>query len=227
MNNPHIEIRTDEDLKAEVVEQLRWDDRVDASRVQVTVIDRLVTLEGSVGSEEARTAAGDAASMIRGVLAITNRLVVEPAGSSTRATDEDLEEGIRKVYSLDSVLDEGDIAVGVKEGVVTLEGSVPSYWKKSRAQELVAGFGGILEIHNRLSVVPTEKHEDQALALDVTSALERHGLVDTETVTVEAAEGVVTLIGTVPDWHAFTAASRTASHTAGVVDVHNRLVVYP
>lgn len=48
-----------------------------------------------------------------------------------------------------------------------------------------------------------------------------------EDIKVEAEDGLVTLTGTVPDWHAFRAAFHTASHTAGVVELNNRLVVYP
>ena len=48
MTRQHVESRTDEDIKMDVVEQLGWDSRVDASRVLVTVVERMVTLEGAV-----------------------------------------------------------------------------------------------------------------------------------------------------------------------------------
>jgi osmotically-inducible protein OsmY len=48
-----------------------------------------------------------------------------------------------------------------------------------------------------------------------------------EDVKVEVEDGVVTLAGTVPEWHSFSSASHTASHAAGVMDLNNRPVVYP
>lgn len=227
MTRHHMESRTDEDIKMDVVEQLHWDSRVDASRVQVTVVERMVTLEGAVVSQEAREAAADDASGIRGVLAVANQLSVEPPPDPVPPTDEELEAGILNVYRMDSVLDENDISVEVEDGVVTMQGSVDAFWKMGRARELIAGFAGVREVKNRLSVVPSEDYMDQALAETLTSALSRNALVNPETITVEAEDGVVTLTGTVPDWHAFRAASHTASHTAGVVELHNRLVVYP
>lgn len=227
MMKEHVDVRTDEDIKVDVVEQLRWDDRVDASRVQVSVVERLVTLEGAVSSNAARDAALDDASGIRGVLAVANKLQVEPRPSPVPPTDEELRDGIHRVFGLDSVLNETDVSASVEEGVVTLKGSVDAFWKMGRARELIAGFAGVREVKNQLAVVPTEDYVDQALAENLTSALERNALVDTETVTVEAENGVVTLTGTVPDWHAFRAAFHTATHTTGVVELNNRLVVYP
>lgn len=127
MNDRHVGARTDEDIKADVVERLRWDERVDPSRVQVTV----------------------------------------------------------------------------------------------------AGFSGVRDIRNHLSVVREEEYLDQALAQSVTSALERNVRVDTDSITAEVDDGIVTLTGAVPDWPAFGSAFRTASVTAGVKDVNNHLVVYP
>lgn len=225
--NPHVGVRTDEAIKADVVEQLRWDARVDASDVKVTVSERLVTLEGTVINQPARQAATDDAAGIPGVLAVANRLRVEPDGSRPRPTDRELKAGIETLFRLDAVLDEKDLSASVEDGVVTLEGSVSAYWEKGRAQELVAGLGGVMELRNHLAVVPTGDYVDQALAESVTAALSRNARVDIKTVTVEARNGVVTLTGTVPDWHAFSSALHTASHTTGVVDVNNRLVVYP
>ena len=227
MTHQHVETRTDEDIKMDVVEQLHWDSRVDASRVRVTVVERMVTLEGEVVSQEARDAAGEDASAIRKVLAVANKLRVEPRPIPVPPTDQELEAGILSLYRLDSVLDESGISVEVQDGVVRLEGSVDAFWKMGRVQELIAGLSGVKEVENRLSVVPTDDYMDQALAENLTAALSRNALVDTETITVEAEDGVVTLTGTVPDWHAFRAASHTASHTAGVVELNNRLVVYP
>lgn len=227
MTGPHVGVRTDEDIKVDVVEQLHWDERVDASRIRVTVIDRLVTLEGNVQTRSALDAAGEDASAIRGVLAVANRVSVSPRESLPAPSDESLQEGIRKIYEMDSVLDEQALQVEVRDGVVTLKGSVSAFWKKGRAAELVAGFKGVTEIENHLSVVPSEDYVDQAVAESVTAALDRNALVDTDTITVEVEDGVVTLTGTVTDWHAFSSASHTASHTAGVVDLRNRLVVYP
>jgi osmotically-inducible protein OsmY len=227
MTNSHVDVRTDEDIKLDVVEQLHWDERVDASRIRVTVIDRLVTLEGNVQTRNALDAASEDAAGIRGVLAVSNRVSVSPRETLPEPSDEALQEGIRTVYEMDSVLEEQAFQAKVRDGLVNLEGSVSAFWKKGRAAEIVAGFKGVKDIENHLSVVPTEDYVDQAVAESVTRALGRNALVDTDTITVEVEDGVVILTGTAPDWHAFSSASHTASHTAGVVDLHNRLVVYP
>ncbi len=71
-----------EKTKREVVEQLSWEPRVDASHVSVEVSDGVVTLKGEVPDSESRLAAEQAVWMADDVMAVDNRLCIksEPSG---------------------------------------------------------------------------------------------------------------------------------------------------
>jgi hypothetical protein len=78
--------RNDALIQRDVLEEFAWDPEVELPRVGVVVADGVVTLEGSVGSYAQRLAAERAAQRIRGVRAVANELVVEPAGTGGGAT---------------------------------------------------------------------------------------------------------------------------------------------
>ena len=69
-------IRTDQEIKRDLIDELYWDYRVDASDVKAKVSDGKVTLTGTVPSYSARGAAAAAAWGIDGVSEVTNLLTV-------------------------------------------------------------------------------------------------------------------------------------------------------
>lgn len=66
--------RSDGRIGDEVVQRLADADWVDASEIEVEVSDGVVTLEGAVGSREARRAAEDLVAEVSGVVDVVNRL---------------------------------------------------------------------------------------------------------------------------------------------------------
>lgn len=72
-------------------------------------------------------------------------------------SDERLKEVICELLSDDSALDASNISLTVKNGEVTLEGSVRDRWSKHRAEDLVDDCSGVKEVRNNLRV---EKAQD-------------------------------------------------------------------
>jgi hypothetical protein len=83
--------RSDERIREDVCECLTDDDRVDASRIDVSVKDGEVTLSGSVGSRAEKRRAEDLMDHISGVKDVQNQLRVagESEGSLGSATSSD------------------------------------------------------------------------------------------------------------------------------------------
>src|SRR6266567_2226279 len=79
-----------DDLVRSVTEELRWDPRVDAERISVSVDDRTVTLKGVVQSYSVKCCAERIAREIRGVVDVKNELEVRLTIGSCR-TDAGLE----------------------------------------------------------------------------------------------------------------------------------------
>jgi len=214
-----------EEIKKDVVNQLYWDDRVDASRVKVEVIDSNVVLSGVVQSFSARRAAETDASMIPGVSIVDNHLNVKLPPALPAVTDEKLKSRIENIFLWNAVIDTSKVNVSVKGGHVTLEGNLDAFWKKMRAEDLVADLLGVLSVTNAITVVPTESPSDRVIADNITAAIRRVGEIDINSVDISVRNGVVNLAGTVPSLSARQMASNIAWHTAGTINVENGLIV--
>src|ERR687892_773931 len=80
---------TDEQIQEDVLEELKWDARVQPNEIGVAVKDGVVTLTGWVDSFTKKWAAEEAAHRVRGVKAVANDVEVRLPSSSER-TDADL-----------------------------------------------------------------------------------------------------------------------------------------
>lgn len=217
--------RNNEDIKKDIVDQLYWDDRVDASHVKVEVTDRTARLSGHIASYTARRAAETDAWLIAGVASVDNRLEVSSPPEHTRPTDEDLRAELAMALSWNSELQGTDIEVSVRDGRVTLIGSVDVHWKKRIAEELVAGRVGTVDVKNELAVVPSQRFEDRLVAGSIISALERNMHVEASAIDVRVNEGVVTLSGSVSSVPEFRAVGEVASRTIGVIALNNEVTI--
>jgi osmotically-inducible protein OsmY len=218
-------LRTDEDIKKDVVDQLYWDSRIDASRVSVKAREGAVSLSGTVQTPLAIRAARDDAWMIDGVVAVHNFLEVDY--TAPVSPDAELESTVKKVLEWAPEIDQTNVEAKVASGSAGLEGTVTTFWQKQRIEELTMNVGGITRVDNRLCVVPTSSLADQAVAESIMSALDRNTDIDPTAVDVRVEDGTVSLSGKVPTWHARKAAYDAALFTDGVVNIHDDLTVDP
>jgi osmotically-inducible protein OsmY len=115
----------------------------------------------------------------------------------------------------------------VQAGVLTLEGTVDSLWKKHRAEVLVSDIAGLNEVMNSNAVVPTEKILDEVIARQVVAAIQRNTHLDVDDIDVRVRNGQVTLSGRVDSYFDRRKAYELALFTAGVVSIKDQLVVRP
>ncbi len=218
-------IRTDEQIKQDVVRELTWDYRVNAADISVNVSNGVVTLTGSVPSYTARNFATSDAWGIAGVKSVNNLLTVTFPTTVTVPTDTEIKSNVESTLTWNASVDSTAIDVSVTNGTVTLEGTVDEYWQRWKAEDLVSDLSGVITVENHLTVVPTESYVDKDIAEDIEAALERNLYVDAENVTVKVENGAVTLTGTLPTYNARRRAYSAAANTLGVVEVNNNIVV--
>jgi len=214
---------TDQEIKKNVVDQLCWDSRVDASNVSVEVKDGKVTLSGTVPTYFSLLSAAKDVWEMPGVTAVDNMLMIRQTPSQQAPDDKRILANVENKIYTNPDIDISEVHVSVKNGEVTITGTVDAYWMKLHIEDMVSQESGVTAIRNQLAVVPTEVYPDQDIARSVIATLERSALVDPAEVTVEVKDGVVTLSGSVSDWAARDNAYRAAVNTAGVVDVINNL----
>ncbi|MBN2292223.1 MAG: BON domain-containing protein [Pirellulales bacterium] len=217
--------RTSEDIKKDIVDQLYWDDRVDAADVNVTVEDGKVVLHGTVPTLIARHYASADTLTVAGVRKLDNQLTVRYPTSVTAPSDEQIRSNVDNILQWNSHIDAEHIRVLVKNGIVTLAGSVDSLWKKNLAEEIVLQLTGVTAIENKLTVVPTKDTSDEMISELLLSALKRDPTINEDAIVVRVTNGVVQLSGAVSNWAARDAVYRTALHTFGSIGVDDQLEV--
>lgn len=217
------EVRTDEDIKGDVVDQLAANDLVNASGIKVDVEMGEVTLTGSVPSYSTRQEAAAETWSVEGVISVDNQLEVLYQGATLG--DDFIQRHIKNLLRMSAGVEIEQLEVDVDEGMVTLDGRAQSHWEKIRAENIASDVDGVVGVNNAITVVPTEDVVDRAVAEDIRAALRRKTAVNEDNVDVRVQDGVVTLSGTVSTWNARNAAYEAASNTLGVIEVVDNLVV--
>ena len=188
-------MRTDEEIKSDILAELKWDPRIESSDIGITVKEGAVGLHGVVESYAERLAAEKAAKRVKGVRTIAEEIEVKyPSDKSV--SDEDIAERIAKQYKWHYALGNNDIKAVVRNGFVTLTGEVDWNYQRDSARDLVAGSQGVTGVSNQITL---RRH---ASAGDVTKkikqALHRNANLEASHINVEVDDsGKVTLTGDV------------------------------
>lgn len=146
------------------------------------------------------------------------------AGASS---DQHIRQAVYEEFAWDPEIEKTDVGVAVKDGIVTLTGTVNSFfmkWMMERAAFRVAGVEGVI---NDITVRAIPTISDAEIATAVRNSLEADPQVPAERVQVQVDQGVVTLTGEV-DWqYQRNAAEHAARRVGGVRDIVNRMTVLP
>src|SRR5258707_3442622 len=189
-----ISIRTDEAIQTDVLEELKWDTRVQPNEIGVMVKDGIVTLTGWVDSYLKKWAAEEAAHRVRGVKAVANDIEVKLPGSSER-TDEDIAEAVVHALEWDAFVPIDKLDVTVSNGWVTLKGDVEWQYQKEDAERIVHRLAGVRRVTNLIAVRPVPTAPD--LKRRIEEALVRSAELDARRIAVEVDVTKVSLIGMV------------------------------
>lgn len=144
-----------------------------------------------------------------------------------RTSDGRLREDVLKELRWDSRVGGAGIEVSVRDGVVTLKGSVPFYARKVAAQEAAHRVAGVLDVANEIEVKVERRYHDEEIAKAVRHALEWDVLVPDDCIRSTVADGWVTLEGAVTNLRERDDAESAALKIKGVVGVINKLAVRP
>jgi len=120
-----------------------------------------------------------------------------------------------------------DIAVAVKDGVVTLTGFVHSYWDKDAAEKAVKRVYGVKGVANDIEVKLSSARTDPEIARDAVHELESHISIPHDKIKVTVKNGWVTLEGNV-DWqYQKTLAESAVKKLRGVIGITNSIELKP
>lgn len=127
----------------------------------------------------------------------------------------------------DPKITSGDIAVAVKDGVVTLSGFASSYWEKDAAEKAAKRIFGVRAVANDIEVKLFSKRTDPEIAREAVQELENHVSIPAKEIKVVVKNGWVTLEGSVEWKYQKNLAESAVKNLRGVVGVTNNIEVKP
>lgn len=142
-------------------------------------------------------------------------------------SDSDIQKNVVDELHWEPSLEDDDIAVGVKDGVVTLAGYAKSYLDKWKAERVASRVKGVKAIVNNIEVkLPSASDRpDPDIARAAVDALKWNVSVPKDRVTVKVEKGWVTLEGDVDWYYQREAAERAVRYLTGVKGVSNLITV--
>jgi osmotically-inducible protein OsmY len=217
--------KTDTQVHHDVLEELKWDSRVDETEVGVEVDNGVVTLTGTVTSWAKRMAAEEAARRVIGVLDIANDIKIKVPGGLTR-TDTEIAQAVRHALQWDVFVPDEKITSTVADGWVTLDGTVEGWNERVDAEGALRNLTGVKGVVNRITVKPTRPvTADVRKAIE--QALERRAEREAKRIHVDVRDGIATLTGSVHSWAERQSVVAAARYTPGVRDVQDQLRTEP
>jgi osmotically-inducible protein OsmY len=141
--------------------------------------------------------------------------------------DKDIQKNITDELAWEPSLRNDDIAVGVREGVVTLGGFVDSYADKSKAERVAGRVKGVKAVADELEVkLPTgSERADPDVARAALDALQWNISVPHDRIQVKMEKGWLTLEGQVDWFYQKQAAERAVRYLRGVRGVFNLITL--
>ncbi len=212
----------DANLKQLVLDELKWDPKVDHSHIGVTAQEGAVTLTGHVSSYASKFAATDAVKHVRGVKAIADEIEVN-LPTELRHDDSDIATRIAHVLEWNVSIPGNTVKASVRNGFVTLSGRVDHQYQREHIEKQVQHVGSVTGIANRIALknVATPGNVRKKIG----DALQRSADLEAKNVSVDVAGDTVTLNGKVKAYYERELVERAAWTVPGVKHVVDHITI--
>lgn len=215
-------MKTDAQLKKDVLDELEWEPALNATRVGVAVDHGVVLLTGHLDTFAEKEAVEKAVRRVAGVKAMAVELEVTLAPRHQRS-DTEIAATIETAFKWHALIPEDRIQVKVEKGWVTLTGEVDWQYQRHNAERVVRPVTGVLGVNNHITIRAREA--SSYVAQRIRDALTRHAEEEAKNIEVVVQAGTATLRGKVGTLAEHAAAQAAAWSAPGIARVVNELQV--
>lgn len=144
-------------------------------------------------------------------------------------TDSQLQSDVMQELSWEPSVSHEHIGVSVREAIVTLSGTVPTYAEKAAAEHAAQRVAGVQAVVEKIEVKPfgSYRRDDQAIAQAIVSAFRWNVQVPDDRIKVNVENGWVELSGEV-EWEFQRKAAESAVRSlSGVIGLTNDITLKP
>jgi len=125
-------MKTDLEIKNDILEELTWQPNIDQTQIGVIVENGTVMLTGVVDDYHKKMAAEKAVKRVKGVKALAGDIQVK-YGTNYQKTDIEIGKAIVKAFDWNTSVPEDKISIEVRDGWVSLSGEVESAYQRDAA----------------------------------------------------------------------------------------------
>ena len=215
-------MKTDTQLQKDVMDELQWDPRFNASEIGVAVKNGIVTLSGHVDNYTKKLAAEEAAKRVKGVKALVEEITVQLSHDG-KLSDQELAQAAINLLKWNNAVPDQNIKVEVEDGWLTLEGHVDWQFQKDAAKSAVKDITGLKGVVNLLNIKP--RINIPVVRDTIKEALERSADVEADRIQIETSGNKVTLRGKARTWNEKFEVERAAWSAPGVMEVEDEMIL--
>lgn len=166
--------------------------------------------------------------LVSAVLMVCPVMNPVPAASAQEVKDSWITSKTKMALVSDKRVKARQIKVETERGVVTLRGKVASGDERNAAEQIARGVDGVRSVRNTLEVVPETRRKaldakDDEVSEAVSKRLDADEQLKEASIKVRSDNGMVTLMGSVPNARAKERAVELARKVPGVRGVRNEL----
>jgi osmotically-inducible protein OsmY len=142
-------------------------------------------------------------------------------------SNEELQKNVVAAINWEPLLQAASIGVMVKEGIVSLTGSVNTYAKKAEAEQATKNVAGVRKVFEDIKVVCSDKDKrsDAEIMTAIENVFKWHYDIPTEKVTVIVENSWVFLSGELEWNYQKEAAKNAVSNLIGIIGITNNISV--
>jgi osmotically-inducible protein OsmY len=227
------DLRTDDEIRADIKRRYQWDIWLDADAINVTVREGQVTLEGLVSSAKEKQKAFEQAWVVGVTEVDTIGLDVEwwtrrewdPKKSIKSPDDQEIRNAIRDALKYDPRVETENVRITVVDGEVTLAGKVDNLRAKKAAGEDSRNAMGVWRVKNYIKVRPTKITGDAVMEELIEDEWNVDPVVDANDLDVSVFDGQAVISGVADHYLEKVEAEDLAAGVYGVVHVVNNIIL--